>query len=274
MSNQISILTLVHHRTQALHNQLSAIAGSTAYPAELIVVHMNEDIPVLPPQPFPVRQLRLGSDSGLNLAAARNYAMEHALTEKNVFLDVDCLPASTLIAEYDAALEGENCLVGGRVRYLSQHATENLDRLKNLFEHSQPDPIRPDDKDFTHELFWTLNFGCTKRTFARIGGFDTAFAGYGGEDTDFAFQARKLHIAIRTIDATAFHQHHASYSPPLNHLEDILRNAHVFYKKWGIWPMEGWLSAFEEHGYIRRSQHDVTLLRTPTDREIEAALKK
>jgi N-acetylglucosaminyl-diphospho-decaprenol L-rhamnosyltransferase len=50
--------------------------------------------------------------------------------------------------------------------------------------------------------------------------------------------------------ATAFHQYHPVEDPPLGHLDDILRNAAVFRQRWGWWPMQGWLAAFEQRGLI------------------------
>jgi N-acetylglucosaminyl-diphospho-decaprenol L-rhamnosyltransferase len=54
-------------------------------------------------------------------------------------------------------------------------------------------------------------------------------------------------------DAAAFHQHHAVSSPPVEHVDDILRNAALFHDRWGDWPMTGWLAAFEELGLVGRA---------------------
>ncbi|GHE35900.1 galactosyltransferase-related protein [Sphingobacterium griseoflavum] len=274
MREPFTLLTIVHGREQALRNQLLAVAMNTVLPTEVIIVHMNEPIKELPNLPYTVRQLCQQSDLGLNLAAARNYAMRHSHTERNIFLDVDCIPSATLFEEYMVAFAGEDYLVSGRVRYLSREQTSSLDLSGNLIENSQPDPVRSRFDQFTHELFWTLNFGCTKQTFTKIGGFDERFSGYGAEDTDFAFAAREQGIDILTINATAFHQYHPSYAPPLNHIVDILHNADYFYNKWGKWPMEGWLKAFEERGYIAWTAAEIELLRQPTPEEIASTLKE
>ena len=52
--------------------------------------------------------------------------------------------------------------------------------------------------------------------------------------------------------AHAFHQFHPTADPPVAHVDDIVRNARIFYRRWGWWPMEGWLDAFEESGLIAR----------------------
>ena len=53
--------------------------------------------------------------------------------------------------------------------------------------------------------------------------------------------------------AWAFHQHHPTATPPAQHLHDILRNATLFKRRWGWWPMTGWLDAFAER---RLAHHD------------------
>lgn len=51
-----------------------------------------------------------------------------------------------------------------------------------------------------------------------------------------------------TGGADAYHQFHPAGDPPVEHLADILVNARVFVERWGWWPMEGWLTAFQRRG--------------------------
>jgi hypothetical protein len=48
--------------------------------------------------------------------------------------------------------------------------------------------------------------------------------------------------------ARAYHQWHPVSDPPVEHVEDIVRNANLFHERWGWFPMEGWLTAFAERG--------------------------
>jgi hypothetical protein len=52
--------------------------------------------------------------------------------------------------------------------------------------------------------------------------------------------------------AHAFHQFHPTADPPVQHVDDIVRNARVFHRRWGWWPMQGWLAGFEQAGMISR----------------------
>jgi GT2 family glycosyltransferase len=102
-----------------------------------------------------------------------------------------------------------------------------------------------------YDLFWSLSFAVTPATWRRIGGFCELYRGYGGEDTDFAHSAAGAGVGLRWVGgAHAFHQHHPVSNPPVQHLDDILRNAQVFHRRWGWWPMSGWLDAFAAQGLI------------------------
>jgi hypothetical protein len=87
---------------------------------------------------------------------------------------------------------------------------------------------------------------------SKIGGFDEQYQGYGAEDTDFAMLAQQAGVELTWVGgASAFHQWHPTASPPVRHLDDILRNGALFATRWGWWPMESWLEQFEAQALIR-----------------------
>ena len=101
-------------------------------------------------------------------------------------------------------------------------------------------------------IMFGLGLSLTPQDFRLAGGFCADYVGYGGEDTDFAQSVAHAGGSLTWVGgATAYHQHHESTSPPVQHLEAIVRNAGVFHERWGWWPMEGWLAAFEERGMAR-----------------------
>ena len=74
------------------------------------------------------------------------------------------------------------------------------------------------------------------------GGFDADFVGYGGEDTDLAERARRLGVPLAWFDGgTAFHQWHRPSRLDPARTAELVGNAHRFRRRWGRWPMEGWL---------------------------------
>ncbi|MFN0257309.1 glycosyltransferase family 2 protein [Pedobacter ureilyticus] len=269
----ISVVTIVKQRQNALYNLIKGIKHSTHLPAELIIVHMNEPIYQVPKLPIPIRQITCSAEGHLPLAEARNLAMRSASSEYVVFLDVDCIPSNNLIGIYKNAFLDRDILWSGRVRYLDEAAMRHVSLWERMHGLSNPDPIREHLESFSYELFWSLNFGCSKRIFDTIGGFDENFSGYGAEDTDFSFSARAAGVCSGTSNAMAYHQHHPNYSPPLNHFADIIRNAEQFRKKWGTWPMEGWLNQFEDMQLLIRGDDQLQVIRYPDRSEIAAAMR-
>lgn len=220
------------------------------------VVHLLEPLP--------------GRETGapVPLAAARNAAARRGIdlgADLLVFLDADCVPTPGLVPRYAAAAAlRPDALLAGPVTYLSPEETARglPGMLENLHPHAaRPDPqpgelltipAREEHREDYH-LFWSLSFAVAPRTFQRIGGFCEEYTGYGGEDTDFAYRALAAGTDLVWVGgAHAAHQHHPVSSPPVEHLEDILRNARIFHRRWGSWPMLGWLEAFQDLGLVHR----------------------
>lgn len=210
--------------------------------------------------------------SGLPLAAARN-AGARAATEggadRLVFLDVDCIPSAGLVARYAAVLgsrspastggggrsEGGPVVACGEVGYLAPVRDPSDYRSQDVERLARPHPAGPSltidevghARDVT--LFWSLSFALTSADWDAIGGFCEDYVGYDGEDTDFGQRLRAVGGTMLWVGgATAYHQHHPSASPPVQHLGAIVANANRFHRRWGWFPMGGWLSAFAELG--------------------------
>jgi GT2 family glycosyltransferase len=209
---------------------------------------------------------------GLPLARARNAGAHRALdqgAELLVFLDVDCIPGPALLRRYQAAAGRTPMLLCGPVAYLPPAPRDGY-TPECLHTLARPHPARPVPQDGDlessgdHALFWTLSFAVTATTWQRVGGFCEDYVGYGGEDTDYGQLARRAGVDLCWVGgAWAYHQHHAAETPPVRHLADILRNATVFHRRWGWWPMSGWLTAFADRGL---AHHD-----SDTDRWVLAS---
>ena len=282
--NNVSICTIYANRKTHLQNLVEGLNRSSIHPDRLVVVCMNDRLPELPATPFPIATATIATNNNLPLAAARNKAATMATGEKLIFLDVDCICDRHLIEIFDYHLEREDALYVGSVRYLHDGWRREADPLGqqnwtldlNQFSFNQLQGIAVTGKNrVTHpyELFWSLCFGIRKETFDRIGGFDPDYTGYGAEDTDFSFTARSRAIPLYKTSALAYHQFHPSYAPPLNHLETIVNNAKVFYRKWNTLPMEKWLYQFADMGYISVQNNCIEIIKLPTPGEIAACKK-
>ncbi|MCE4226629.1 glycosyltransferase [Methylobacterium sp. C25] len=272
----VSVVTINKGRRAHLLRLLEGLSRGSG-PAECIVVEMGGDAAPLPGTGFALRRIDLQTE-GLPLAAARNAGRAAASGDMLVFLDVDCIPSADLVAGFSEAATKKDGLVCCEVRYLPAGAVANGWTAEHLDQLGRPHPVRrfpkrgvvPAEKP---GLFWSLAFAVRSATFDRLGGFDDGFDGYGAEDTDFAFRAKANGVPVLFAGGPrAWHQHHPSCDPPLQHFSDIIRSARRFQARHGIWPMEGWLEAFAERGLIAWDRQDIlSILRSPTSDEIAAA---
>ncbi|RYJ04568.1 MAG: glycosyltransferase family 2 protein [Actinomycetales bacterium] len=258
------VVTVFHGRHVHLARQREGLARSSI-PAVHVVVGMDDDHVPTPVDGLETWVVDVAPHPlGLPLAAARNRGVEEALRQDPdvvVLLDVDCIPGPTMLEAYaGAAARHGDALLCGPVTYLPPAGPGGPD-LDHLDDQLDPHPARPApepgrtvlDAD-GHRLFWSLSFAVTPSIWQRIGGFDEVYVGYGGEDTDLGQRARQQGVPIAwTGGAHAFHQHHPVSRPPVEHVEDILRNGALFHDRWGWWPMQGWLDAFEELDLVRRT---------------------
>ena len=251
-----AVVTLAHGRHAHLAGQARALTRSTV-PADVHVVVAMADPAV--PQVVPdadVVHVDL-VHGGLPLAAARNAGAARALehdADLLVMLDVDCLPDPQLLARYGAAAARHDGVLSGPVGYLPPPPSGGYPD-HGLRALAQPHPARPvpgEDEVLPADdpaLFWSLSFALTPQTWQRVGGFCEDYYGYGGEDTDFGRLLAQRGVPSWWVGgAWAYHQHHDDPGPPVRHLDDVLRNAGVFFDRWGSWPMEGWLQEFARQG--------------------------
>ena len=261
-----AVITLAHGRHEHLAAQHRALGLCPVPPDDYVVVAMDDPwIEAWQPADRPVpRVVDVPlADGRLPLAAARNLGARAALeagADVLVFLDVDCLPGPGLVEGYrDAVATAADRVWSGPVTYLPPPPPGGYD-LSDLGGADDPHPARPapgpgtllpqDDPD----LFWSLSFAVHRRAWERVGGFCEQYTGYGGEDTDFARCVLAAGLGLGwTGGARAYHQHHPVESPPVRHLNDVLRNGSLFHQRWGTWPMQGWLREFERLGLVERA---------------------
>ncbi len=259
---RVAVITIAAGRHEHLARQRAGLrACAPAADAHVVVAMRARDAAAYRADGATQVVILPQAGDALPLARARNAGAEHALAGGAgllVFLDVDCIPAPALVGRYAAAASAApGALLCGPVGYLPPapdggHPPGALARL------ARPHPARPLPREDEligggdHRLFWSLSFALTAATWRRIGGFGEEYAGYGGEDTDFGQRARERGVGLCWVGgAWAFHQHHPTATPPVQHLDAILANGARFRRRWGWWPMEGWLEAFARLGLIR-----------------------
>ncbi|MFI8568060.1 glycosyltransferase family 2 protein [Rhodococcus sp. NPDC078407] len=260
---KIAVVTVVAGRHEHLGAQVRGLRAAEGEQADHIVVSMGDDAiaDVLTEAGSTALCLEIPVDGALPLAQARNLGATAAIdrgAELLVFLDVDCIPGPDLVELYArAAAESSNerSLLCGPVTYLQKrHVGTEGPALMSL---TRPHPARPNpptgivEHGDNFDLFWSLSFAVTTRTWTELDGFCEDYTGYGGEDTDFAATAEASGMGLRWVGgAHAYHQWHPVSDPPVEHLDDIVANARRFFDRWGRWPMVGWLDAFAARGLV------------------------
>ena len=273
------MLTLVRGRRAQLARLLAALAAQTAPDFELVIAYMQAEPPTL--GPMATRHVKTVPVPGepLPLAAARNAAARAATGDHLIFLDVDCIPAPTLVAAYRAGLAAYDACLLGTVRYLPEtvapdHGFDDLQRY--ALRHPARPVLGPAEcrVETDPTRLWGLSFALPRARFMAAGGFDAGYTGYGGEETDFALRLAHRGTAFYWLGAAqAIHQWHPICRPPLDHFEAIVANARRFHARWGLWCLEYWLAAFTRLGLIDWSPEAAALVvrRRPHADEIDAA---
>lgn len=157
------------------------------------------------------------------VSRSRNLGAANAQGEILVFLDADVLLNPEGLSAYAAYLGFRHQdLLYGYVGYDKTRLAPSLwapETHVNWWDTRylwQDGRLLPDPKLFhsAYEFAWAGNFAIYRETYRRLGGFDEAFVGWGGEDLDFAERAvhagREVHFLV---DAWAEHQHHAQNEP-------------------------------------------------------------
>lgn len=268
--NKVSVITLARGRGDHLVNVVHGLNRQSMLPAELIIAVMQDEPYSLPNTPFPVRQIHVAGDD-LPLAAARNAAAAIATGDILIFLDIDCIPSPSLIADYAAHADRFDGLLMGEVLYLPHQATqgdwscEGFEGIAEKHSDRRGPPAQGIEICADYRCFWSLNFAMQAQTFRRSGGFDERYVGYGGEDTDYGKTLSMAGIAIAWAKgARAYHQYHPHHMPPVHHVESVVRNAQLFEAKWGYRTMGHWLHAFRLMGLIDDAPGlPIRLLRAP-----------
>ncbi|MGB3468631.1 MAG: glycosyltransferase, partial [Cyclobacteriaceae bacterium] len=197
-----SVVIIVKNRTIQLSNTLYGISQQERLPDEVVIIHMNEDTPAVNYDDTKLIQQSLWDNKvAIPLGKARNMGADTASGDLILFLDVDCIPSTDWLVRMQEEVRDFDGLLMGDISYLNKSETDRFtEERSDLTGMGESLPFRPATPmqgkitDADYSLFWSLNFGISKKNFFDLRGFDEDFVGYGAEDTDFAFRARTAEL--------------------------------------------------------------------------------
>ncbi|TDR31010.1 galactosyltransferase-related protein [Hydromonas duriensis] len=161
--------------------------------------------------------------------------------EALLFLDVDCIPNPSVLSScvYNIMFTKNNDVL---VPYFG--AINIAGETKQRFvDNPSYDVFTGIDKNHLNEdsvLLYESSMGGAfifrREAYIRVGGMDTTFIGWGGEDNEFFYRSKRLGIPWSSMDVPLFHLHHDS-----THREDFnakaIANSQRAYQS-NIMPMD------------------------------------
>jgi GT2 family glycosyltransferase len=213
---RLSVVIPSHNRRSVLEMVLHGLARQTFPPDsfETIVVldGPTDDSPEMLAawqKHARLANLRWHTQPQSGQATARNAGVELARAPIVVFLDDDIVPEPTLLAEHEHWYRaGAHVSVLGDCHIVREYR-RSLYQLgvwawwEDLYYQRARAGHQPSYRDFC-----AGNVSIRREDFLKIGGFDTGFRGYGGEDYDLGYRLLKTGVhLVADPQAQALHYH-------------------------------------------------------------------
>ena len=222
---RVSVVMPTHNRVEVLLRALDALSEQTIPPDQFEVVVVDDDSSDGTPERVAARQpdwpftLMFLRQAKLGPAHARNKGLAAARGDLILFLDDDCIPTPTLIAEHLASHTNDDLAVIGRITWHPEVA------VTPFMEYAEPNLFfayftigLPFDATFA--CFFTGNASVRRDVAQALGGFDTDFP-RDFEDLEFAYRMRRRGVRfVFNERALALHLRTAELLPTL----EMLRN--------------------------------------------------
>lgn len=234
---KISFIVLTYNRADALLAVLRSLAGQCGPEHEVLIADdgsRSDQVAMLlrhcPDFQCAVRHV-WHPDVGFTAAGARNLGAHFSCGDYLIFLDGDCIPHRSFVAQH-ARLAEPGCFVNGSRVLLSESLTNqvlaqefNLPQSTILFWCQAR--LRGDCNKLLHLVFWpfskfrmhkgfswrgirSCNLGVWRRNFFAVNGFDETFMGWGHEDADLVLRLSHLGVCRKNgfMATEVFHLWH------------------------------------------------------------------
>lgn len=222
----VSVIIPTYNRARNLEHCLNALTTQTHSAFEVIICDdgSTDQTPEVV-QRFSDRlnlRYRWQEDLGFRAAEARNMGIRLSRGKYLVFLDSDIVVPPTFVAAHQQALEAHpNVAVNSYIYRMQAEIDEDLGLPPATYIPKHRDILKPDSRDRyqlfeRHEPIEETYFldsnalSMRRKDMERVGFFDSAFVGWGHEDTELGYRLASHGMSLVLIQegATAYHQYH------------------------------------------------------------------
>lgn len=131
-----------------------------------------------------------------SVALKRNIGARESIFDYICFLDDDVIVDRTSIECLNALLQtGKRAIYCGNVNY-RYHTSKGIDHFLR-YRNSRAELGAKSTNSWKN--FVSMYFGCTKKVFNMLGGFDESIKGYGAEEYSFALSAQKKLFQLNLV---------------------------------------------------------------------------
>jgi len=153
---------------------------------------------------YPIFFKYFRNDPPLGRSANRNSGFKKSFGKDVVFFDGDMVP----VEGYLKAILKDSDNQSVRVGIVEPPPDEKMGRLERYLYSRGRYTHTGENQTVPSRYFTSNNFCISRENFEKIGGFDEAFKGWGGEDIDFGLNLEKNGIAVKNIPgAITYHYH-------------------------------------------------------------------
>ena len=168
---------------------------------------------------YPIFLKYTRAESNQGRAINRNRGFEKASGKKVICIDGDMAPGPGFVESYLCAWDEFPC---GVFLGSFRHPDDWKESRLADYLYTRGRLTLTHGAEVNGRFFTSGNFALSKDTFTELSGFDTAFGGWGGEDTDFGLRLKKKSIPLYYIpEAWCYHYHKKS-------LDDMAREFECF----------------------------------------------
>jgi glycosyltransferase involved in cell wall biosynthesis len=162
------------------------------------------------------------NDPPLGRSANRNAGFKKSVGREIVFFDGDMVPADG----YLDAILGNTDNLSVRVGIAKPPPDTKADRLEKYLYSRGRYAYTGESQTIPSRYFTSNNFCIGRENFEKIGGFDEAFKGWGGEDIDFGLSLEANGISVKNVPkAVTFHYHKRSLESLIEDFRDFGANS-------------------------------------------------